>query len=66
LEKTSETIITPLPKSRLGQAFEDSKRVKEADLVQKAIKDMLSKSSYNGDDSIIRKWNREMKHVNSH
>jgi hypothetical protein len=29
-------------------------------------KDMLSKSSDNGDDSIIRKWNREMKNVNDH
>jgi hypothetical protein len=53
-------------RSRLGQAFEESRRVKESDLVSKAIKNMLSKSSSdNGDDSVIRKWNREMKKMST-
>lgn len=51
------------PKSKLGKAFEESKYVTADDLVNKAIKIMLSRSSDNGDDSVIRKWNREMKNV---
>ena len=56
-------------KSKLGQAFEDSKRLKESDLVTRAIKDTLvAKSNDNGggDDRIIRKWtsSREMANTN--
>lgn len=36
------TTTTPTtPKSKLGKLFEDSKRIKESDLVAKAIENML-------------------------
>ncbi|MDQ3854076.1 MAG: hypothetical protein M3299_14725 [Thermoproteota archaeon] len=46
-------------KSALGEAFENSKTVTDDDLVNRAIMNMLSKSSDVGDDQIIRRWGRK-------